>query len=184
MNPMLLNGGEFIDWGQFLLFVASPIETKQHFLPMIVHLSNSYYTFIQCNILNNDCIWYLQVAFFTAKSCKNAQPGNVSICKCLRHPCFVQVKKNQVNSGLYNLLFCKRNRGTSFLFNISWTWCRCVFTLSCFVSWNFMSFHFSRNQDDYQLVRKLGRGKYSEVFEAINITNNEKVVVKILKVCR
>ena len=39
-----------------------------------------------------------------------------------------------------------------------------------------------RNQDDYQLVRKLGRGKYSEVFEAINITNNEKVVVKILKV--
>lgn len=41
-----------------------------------------------------------------------------------------------------------------------------------------------RNQDDYQLVRKLGRGKYSEVFEAINITNNEKVVVKILKVWR
>uniref|UniRef100_A0A3P9PSX3 Protein kinase domain-containing protein n=1 Tax=Poecilia reticulata TaxID=8081 RepID=A0A3P9PSX3_POERE len=37
------------------------------------------------------------------------------------------------------------------------------------------------NQDNYQLVRKLGRGKYSEVFEAINITNNEKVVVKILK---
>lgn len=31
-------------------------------------------------------------------------------------------------------------------------------------------------------MRKLGRGKYSEVFEAINITNNEKVVVKILKV--
>lgn len=37
-------------------------------------------------------------------------------------------------------------------------------------------------QEDYQLVRKLGRGKYSEVFEAINITNNEKCVVKILKV--
>ena len=31
-------------------------------------------------------------------------------------------------------------------------------------------------------MRKLGRGKYSEVFEAINITNNEKCVVKILKV--
>lgn len=43
-------------------------------------------------------------------------------------------------------------------------------------------FSLHRNQDDYQLVRKLGRGKYSEVFEAINITNNEKVVVKILKV--
>lgn len=39
-----------------------------------------------------------------------------------------------------------------------------------------------RQQDDYQLVRKLGRGKYSEVFEAINVTNNEKCVVKILKV--
>lgn len=38
-------------------------------------------------------------------------------------------------------------------------------------------------QDDYQLVKKLGRGKYSEVFEAINVTNNEKCVVKILKVC-
>lgn len=37
-------------------------------------------------------------------------------------------------------------------------------------------------QDDYQLVKKVGRGKYSEVFEAINITNNEKCVVKILKV--
>lgn len=37
------------------------------------------------------------------------------------------------------------------------------------------------NQDDYQIVRKLGRGKYSEVFDAINITNNEKAVIKILK---
>ncbi|CAG0912810.1 unnamed protein product [Notodromas monacha] len=36
-------------------------------------------------------------------------------------------------------------------------------------------------QDDYQLVRKLGRGKYSEVFEAINITTADKCVVKILK---
>lgn len=39
-----------------------------------------------------------------------------------------------------------------------------------------------RNQDNYQLVRKLGRGKYSEVFEAVDITKNDKVVVKILKV--
>ncbi|PAA46421.1 hypothetical protein BOX15_Mlig029327g2 [Macrostomum lignano] len=37
------------------------------------------------------------------------------------------------------------------------------------------------NQDDYQIVRKLGRGKYSEVFEGINISNNEKVVIKVLK---
>ncbi len=38
------------------------------------------------------------------------------------------------------------------------------------------------NQDDYQVVRKLGRGKYSEVFEGINVLNNDKVVIKILKV--
>ncbi|XP_060551055.1 casein kinase II subunit alpha' [Pantherophis guttatus] len=48
-------------------------------------------------------------------------------------------------------------------------------------SQSFSSLTICSNQDDYQLVRKLGRGKYSEVFEAINITNNERVVVKILK---
>lgn len=37
------------------------------------------------------------------------------------------------------------------------------------------------NQDDYQIVRKLGRGKYSEVFEGVNVVNNEKIVIKILK---
>ena len=38
------------------------------------------------------------------------------------------------------------------------------------------------NQENYQIVQKLGRGKYSEVFEAVNITNNSKCVIKILKV--
>lgn len=38
------------------------------------------------------------------------------------------------------------------------------------------------NQDNYQIVQKLGRGKYSEVFEAVNVTNNTKCVIKILKV--
>ncbi|XP_063694477.1 casein kinase II subunit alpha-like [Bolinopsis microptera] len=38
------------------------------------------------------------------------------------------------------------------------------------------------DQENYQLVRKLGRGKYSEVFEGVDIrTPNKKVVVKILK---
>ena len=40
-----------------------------------------------------------------------------------------------------------------------------------------------RNQDHYQIVQKLGRGKYSEVFESINVTNNVRTVIKILKVC-
>lgn len=35
-------------------------------------------------------------------------------------------------------------------------------------------------QDDYQLVRKVGRGKYSEVFEGVT-ASNDKCIVKILK---
>lgn len=54
-----------------------------------------------------------------------------------------------------------------------------IFFLFCLIIINCLLY---RQQDDYQLVRKLGRGKYSEVFEAINITSNEKCVVKILKV--
>lgn len=38
-----------------------------------------------------------------------------------------------------------------------------------------------REQDDYEVVRKVGRGKYSEVFEGIHVTNNEKCIIKILK---
>ncbi len=40
------------------------------------------------------------------------------------------------------------------------------------------------DQDSYQLVHKLGRGKYSEVFEGANIRNNQKCVLKILKPVR
>jgi len=40
------------------------------------------------------------------------------------------------------------------------------------------------NIDNYELIRKIGHGKYSEVFEGINITNDQKVVIKILKPVR
>lgn len=46
---------------------------------------------------------------------------------------------------------------------------------SMFVDWLY------REQDDYEVVRKVGRGKYSEVFEGIHTTNNEKCIIKILK---
>ncbi|XP_006649599.1 casein kinase II subunit alpha-2-like [Oryza brachyantha] len=36
-------------------------------------------------------------------------------------------------------------------------------------------------QDDYEVVRKVGRGKYSEVFEGINVTTDERCIIKILK---
>ncbi|KAL7065845.1 putative casein kinase II, alpha subunit [Cryptosporidium serpentis] len=35
--------------------------------------------------------------------------------------------------------------------------------------------------DNYEIVKKIGRGKYSEVFEGINIQTNEKVVIKVLR---
>ncbi|KAH9712250.1 hypothetical protein WN944_021345 [Citrus x changshan-huyou] len=37
------------------------------------------------------------------------------------------------------------------------------------------------DQDDYEVVRKVGRGKYSEVFEGINVNTNERCIIKILK---
>mmetsp|Transcript_51045 Transcript_51045/g.116053 ORF Transcript_51045/g.116053 Transcript_51045/m.116053 type:complete len:354 (-) Transcript_51045:380-1441(-) len=37
------------------------------------------------------------------------------------------------------------------------------------------------DQEDYELIRKIGRGKYSEVFEGMNVMNNTRCVVKILK---
>lgn len=44
------------------------------------------------------------------------------------------------------------------------------------VAWNTM--------DNYQIQQKLGRGKYSEVFQGVNIGNNEPCVIKILKPVR
>lgn len=36
-------------------------------------------------------------------------------------------------------------------------------------------------KDEYEIIRKIGRGKYSEVFEGVQCTTNGKCVVKILK---
>jgi casein kinase II subunit alpha len=36
-------------------------------------------------------------------------------------------------------------------------------------------------QDNYEIMRKIGHGKYSEVFDGINSATNEKIVIKILK---
>lgn len=38
-----------------------------------------------------------------------------------------------------------------------------------------------RTQEIYEIIRKVGRGKYSEVFEGINIVNYEKRCIKVLK---
>jgi casein kinase II subunit alpha len=41
--------------------------------------------------------------------------------------------------------------------------------------------HPHRDQDDYEVIKKIGRGKYSEVFEGMNTLANTKCVIKILK---
>eukprot|EP00992_Anisonema_acinus_P013276 TRINITY_DN8651_c0_g1_i2.p1 TRINITY_DN8651_c0_g1~~TRINITY_DN8651_c0_g1_i2.p1 ORF type:complete len:324 (+),score=58.68 TRINITY_DN8651_c0_g1_i2:32-1003(+) len=48
--------------------------------------------------------------------------------------------------------------------------------------WDYESLQVAWNpQDSYEVVKKIGRGKYSEVFEGVNVTNNEKCVIKVLK---
>ena len=39
----------------------------------------------------------------------------------------------------------------------------------------------ARSQENYEIIKKIGRGKYSEVYEGINTANNERIVIKILK---
>lgn len=38
-----------------------------------------------------------------------------------------------------------------------------------------------RSQDVYEISRKIGRGKYSEVFSGVNALNQEECVIKVLK---
>ncbi|CCE86103.1 Piso0_005753 [Millerozyma farinosa CBS 7064] len=37
------------------------------------------------------------------------------------------------------------------------------------------------SQDDYEIIKKLGRGKYSEVFLGIDLSKGDKCVIKVLK---
>ncbi len=37
------------------------------------------------------------------------------------------------------------------------------------------------DQENYEVIRKIGRGKYSEVFDGVNVVSGERCVVKILK---
>ena len=43
---------------------------------------------------------------------------------------------------------------------------------------------FFRSPDNYEIVKKVGRGKYSEVFEGVNIANQEKCIITTLKPVR
>ena len=43
------------------------------------------------------------------------------------------------------------------------------------------AFQKKRPQDPYDLTKKIGRGKYSEVFEGVDTRNNKRIIVKVLK---
>lgn len=45
----------------------------------------------------------------------------------------------------------------------------------------FLSYVAISDQDHYEVVGKVGRGKYSEVFEGVNVLKNEKCIIKILR---
>jgi len=48
--------------------------------------------------------------------------------------------------------------------------------------WDYENFKIQwRGQDDYEVVRKIGRGKYSEVFEGVITSTSTPCVIKILK---
>jgi len=49
--------------------------------------------------------------------------------------------------------------------------------------WDYDNFtiQWGSSMEDYIVVQKLGRGTYSEVFEAIHTTNSKKCVIKLLK---
>mmetsp|Transcript_9138 Transcript_9138/g.13701 ORF Transcript_9138/g.13701 Transcript_9138/m.13701 type:complete len:369 (+) Transcript_9138:139-1245(+) len=51
--------------------------------------------------------------------------------------------------------------------------------------WNYESYKINwQTPDGYEVIRKIGRGKYSEVFEGMEMGTNTKIVIKILKPVR
>lgn len=58
------------------------------------------------------------------------------------------------------------------------------FLANLHVLFNYLHCTFKRNQDNYATGRKVGRGKYSEVFEGMNVTTNTPCIIKILRPVR
>ena len=71
--------------------------------------------------------------------------------------------KDEVFTGPFKFVCSERPESFSYYERLSLDWCEL---------------------NNYYVYHKLGRGKYSEVFEGANLKNNEKCVIKILKPVR
>jgi len=48
--------------------------------------------------------------------------------------------------------------------------------------WDYENFNITwGSQDGYEVIKRVGRGKYSEVFEGVNTKDNTKCIIKMLK---
>lgn len=66
--------------------------------------------------------------------------------------------------------------------SIEWGCVHCAVDIVCYLVFsNICSLLFISDQEDYEVIRKVGRGKYSEVFSGINVNTNAMCVIKILK---
>lgn len=72
------------------------------------------------------------------------------------------------STGITSLLFCIG--GNVCLDDGSFSSFRIVILIYC-----------CRKQDQYEVVKMVGRGKYSEVFEGVRSIDSERCVIKILK---
>ena len=71
--------------------------------------------------------------------------------------------QDEVFQGPYKFVCSERPESFSYYERLNLDWCQL---------------------DNYYVYHKLGRGKYSEVFEGANLANNQKCVIKILKPVR
>lgn len=56
-----------------------------------------------------------------------------------------------------------------------------IITFDEYPNVNELSCPFNRDVNDYEVTRKIGRGKYSEVFHGIHARSKQKCVIKVLK---
>ncbi|XP_049848766.1 uncharacterized protein LOC126316714 [Schistocerca gregaria] len=84
---------------------------------------------------------------------------------------------NMLNRGLW----FKKRQGNRKLFNVSSVYAD-VNKNRPSSYWNYAALKVEwGNIDNYEVIKRIGRGKYSDVFEGINVVSNKKCIIKVLK---